>query len=389
MGKTTDTLLDGLKERRGQLGKLQTGVTTITGLDELDVTKEGGAKTTAQVLKGASSKLAEAKVFGDRMEQELRDLCMGLETKLEEIGYSVSDSYRFRGTEKVWAFFGGLGLKSCTDRAQRLRLHRLQTQDVQESVKEVNDLVEKTIRELGEIEKQYLADIGDVKAGTGYNATLRLVIEKLKEAQPKFREVKERREKFETELKTLQMELESGTVSESERPAKEDELEELRKNHQKAYLLETELHEVIQNAQRAIPEIQKNRDAAQQAVQSLRQMRRGLLEKMENFRIVLETAMTAVRARAKLERYENVDPALNKTITLLSEHNVKVAAAAMEIAIERAKHAAINPEDSARLLNELTESINTYATELAALEEDAKQGARKKRGTSQANGDGN
>lgn len=75
-------------------------------------------------------------------------------------------------------------------------------------------------------------------------------------------------------------------------------------------------------------------------------------------------------------RYKDIDPAFNKTIELLTENNIKTAGAAMALAIERAKKAAIGPDKSMKLLNELLSHINDYAAGIESLEEEAKQGNR-------------
>lgn len=150
----------------------------------------------------------------------------------------------------------------------------------------------------------------------------------------------------------------------------------IQRDYQKTKLREAELVEIVNNAQRAIPEIQKNRDAARESIQAYRQMRRGLLEKLKNFEEVMKNAMTSVRARARLERYQNMDPAINKTISLVTEHNIKHAGAAMQIAIDRASKAAINPEESLRLAQEIRGYIEEYMRGLESLEDEAQRGNR-------------
>ena len=340
-------------------------------LSDLDTarTKTEVVQAVQQRTTGASTRLQAANEFGQKMQQELGQLCIGIEQSLAEIGYSVSEAYNFRGAEKFWAFLGKFHQGSL-ERAKVMRIQRLETQTVEASVQEIVRRVLETIKQLGEIEHDYEHD------GEEYKKTLTYVIQRLKEAQPGFKETKGNREDLEAQVKTARLELESGTVSEDERPEKEETFEALQRDYQKTLLKETELLEVINNAQRAIPEVQKSRDAAQQAIQAIRQMRRGLLEKQQNFQTVLENAMTAVRARARLERYENIDPAFNKNIALLTEHNVKVSGAAMQIAIERAAKAALDPNESLRLAQEIRGYIEEYMKGLENLEGEADKGVR-------------
>ncbi len=342
----------------------------LDDLDNLSSTKSEQSKVVQdRVGTQGSNRLQVAKEFGQKMQQELGALCVGIEEGLAQIGYSVSESYNFSGSEKFWAFLGRFHKKSL-DRAKVMRIQRLETQDVKQSVNEIVKRGTETIKQLGEIEKEYEKD------AESYKNLLTYIIDRLQKAQPKFKQIKTTREELEAQVKNLRLELESGTVSEDERPSKEQEFEDLQRKYQAALLEETELVEIINNAQRAIPEVQKNRDSTHQSIQAIRQMRRGLWEKLKNFKDVLENAMTAVRAQARLERYENIDPAINKTVTLVTEHNIKVAGAAMQVAIERAAKAAISPEESLRLAQEIRSYIDGYMDGLSKLEEEAQKGAR-------------
>lgn len=361
--------------RSGNLRKLgdEARSSLKQGLDLSDLdsvrTKADVTQAVQERVSNASARLQAANEFGQKMQRELGQLCIGIEQSLAEIGYSVSESYNFRGSEKFWAFMGKFSTKAL-EKAKVMRIQRLENQTVEDSVNEIINRVIETIKQLGEIEEDYKSD------STSYQETLTYMINRLKEAQPSFKAVKTERESLEGQVKTARLELESGTVTEDERPDKEKEFEELQRKYQKALLEETELLEIINKAQQAIPEVQKSRDAAHQAIQAIRQMRRGLLEKQQNFETVLKNAMTAVRARARLERYENIDPAFNKNIALVTEHNVKVAGAAMQIAIERAAKAALDPNESLRLAQEIRGYIEEYMRGLENLEDEAMKGPR-------------
>ncbi|MDO8496800.1 MAG: hypothetical protein Q7S43_05115 [bacterium] len=338
-------------------------------LDNLRTKSDQAQTTKERAGTQGSSRLQAAHEFGKKMQEELGAICIGVEEGLAQIGYSVTESYNFQGKEKFWAFIGNVHRNSL-EKAKVLRYERLRTQNVDASVKEITNRGVETIEQLGEVEKDFAKD------AKAYNLSLTYILERLKEAQPGFAKAKSERESLEAQVKTLKMELESGTVSEAERPAKEEEYDNLQREYQAVLLNETDLLEIVNNAQRAIPEVQKNRDAALQAVQSYHQMRRGLFEVMKNFEEVMKNAMTSVRAQARLERYNDYRPAFNKTATLVTEHNVKHAGAAMQTAIEQASKAALTPADSLRLAQEMRGIIEECLKGLNSLEEEAQKGVR-------------
>ncbi|MBI1975336.1 MAG: hypothetical protein HYS57_03180 [Parcubacteria group bacterium] len=333
-------------------------------LDDLDVRERPKATQVRQEqVKTASQKLQEAREFGERMHQDLRDLCSGLEQRLAEMGYAVTQAYQFSQMERFVAIFS-------KDRAQRSRLARLERQSVRELVLELNRLTADTINELGEIQGRYEGD------ETDYTRDIKRAIAKLKAAQPRYQEAKALREELEGALKTLKLELEAGTISEEERPAKEEEFDQLNRDYQDALLIETGQLEIVKQAQWAIPELTKSRDSAKQAITSIEQMRIGLLEKQQHFTNLFENAMTAVIAQLRLERFQNMDPAFNAAVTKLTEHNIKVAAALMDTAIERAKIAPISPEESLRLTTEMKANVEAWLRGIEELEEITAKGAR-------------
>lgn len=365
--------LKELRERRADLARtVDQRQNFITNLKDLDVTQEN-AYSQKQVER-LHTKLEIAKKFGEDMQRELQVLCAGLEATLEQIGYTVTEAYDFQGMEKIWSFLGDYGSARFQNRAHRNRMLRLNTQNTDQSIRELNELVVETVQELGRIEDEYIVNIGTVDKKTGYSYSLYVAIEKLKTTQPLYKAAKDRKEDLDVEIRTLKLELEAGNVSDDERPAKEEELEDLEKAYNAALLEEAEYLEIVNAAQKAIPILKDNREAAQKTIQALRQMRRGLIEKQEHFEGILKNAMTSVRARAKLERYQSIDPAYNKAITLVTDLNIKVAGAAMQIAMERATKSPVDPQTHNRLTQELLGHINEYLTSLIALEDEVKKG---------------
>ena len=369
-----DQLRESINSRRGKLAQASKSARdgVITSLDDLSIQRtDRTVHRYEERSSEAKSKLQIAKEVGEQMQRELGTLCSDLEEKLADIGYEVSQAYTFQGMEKFYLFLGNFGLKSLTNKAHQLRIVRLENQSVKQSVDLVIKLIHTTIDELGAVEREYTIDIVE------YKATLNKIIQKLKAIEPEYKEAKVERERIEEEVKSLKLELDAGTIEESERPAKEEEYEQLQRDCQDALLKETDALEILNNAQRALPEVQKNRDAAEKSVIAIHQMRRGLMEKTENFKTVLERAMTAVVAKAKLQRYNVMDPAINKVITEITNHNIATMGANLQVAMTRAAKAAIDPKESMRLTNELIGHINEYMEGLVHLEEEAGGGVKR------------
>lgn len=366
MAETRSSVRDVLKTRSARLGR-EVQQTAITSLESFDVetqekTPERVREAHNQRFADSSQKLQVAKVQIDQMREDLRGLCIGLEERLNEIGYRVSEAYQFQGWEKFWSFVG------FADKAADMRYQRLQKQEVDELVEEVKKLTQGTINELGQREEEFEEAKGE------YRATHKRTIQKYEQAQPKYKAAQAAREKLDAEIKERELELESGVISEDVRPQKEDELEELKRERFAKHLEELDFLGVVTNAQRAIPVIEQNIDAAEKSVLAIHQMRRDALEKIQNFTTLLDNAMVSIRNRATLERYESTDPAFNKTVTLITETNIKMAGAAMQVAKQRLAKAAIDPEKASQLMDELLGHINEFLEGVSDLEEEAKEG---------------
>jgi chromosome segregation ATPase len=318
----------------------------------------------------AGSKLDLARATSEKMAKDLAIVCRELEERFGDIGQKVVRVKRFLGLEKVGYVLGRLGFRAAGDWARESRTARLEKTQVDEEIEEITAFARGTIEELGKSERAYL---DDKKA---YQDNIDENLRKYREAMPKFQAAKQERERFQAEIEMLERELKAGAIGENELPAKELELETVKRKHHEALTEENDMSEVVRKAQEAIPELQKNRDAAQQAIISIHGMRRSLLEKIENFSSILQNAMTAVRAQNRIEAFSNIDPAMNKTIEAVTENNLKTAQAAMDIMAQRLKTAAISPEESARMASELVNNIHQFLKDLESRESEARRGPR-------------
>lgn len=317
------------------------------------------------------TKLDRAKVVYENTRKELEGLNAGLEEQLAQIGMRIEDAYRFKGREKAMVWFGqALGIKDLVERAQQRRIDRLHEQDLDDLTRGINEHIRITIERLGSTETEYKEDV------TEYNASLKRTIDRYQDAQPRYEAARTEKERLKIEMEAARQNLEAGLVSETERPQAEAKLEELRRLHHDAELEETDQLEIIRICQQALPTVQKDRDAANQAIVAIHQMRRSLLEKQLNLGVIFERAMTAVRARVEIERYNATDPAMNKAISEVTKHNLAVAGAAVEVLAKRLQKDVIDPADAVKLVQELTDHLNQFAAALSESEGKVEKGYR-------------
>lgn len=360
---------DILKETRERRVRLERATresdSVITDLEDIGTRVGQGLEHEIETSAGQKlNKLKESRVYIEKLPKELGELTAGLEEELIKIGYTVEEARAFSAWERCLIFFGQ------KDLAEKRRLERLQNQSIRESLKQIGKLTVGTVNELGGIEIECNESI------EAFGEDIKLEVNKLREAQPKYEEAIKIREAFEAQVKELKRELDAG-ISATERPVREEKLEELEKKFQKAHLYESELMIVIKIAQEAIPILQENREALQQLVKSIHGMRRQLLEKQEAFKSLLENAMTAVRSQAKIERFNAIDPVRNKVNALLTEINIKAAAGGMETLADRLAKASIDPDLSLRFTQELSQVTADFMVKLAAIAEEVEKGARR------------
>lgn len=363
--------LKDITDRRASLRKAAKP-SVITDLEALDLKSAGEVSRVAQ---GANreylTKLQQAREFSDKMKGDLADLSGGIVERLREIGFSIQEAGTYQtGSERFYAFFGSLGIKSAQDTADRLRLQRLRTQTTDQSVKQISWFVVATVEGLNAIEREFEAARSDYKQSIG------LALNKYEEAQPLYEQARTKREELEVQLKKLKLDLESGQVSVSDRPAKERELHELQGEYDKIHLYEQDMMIVIKVAQEANLELQKNLDSAQRSIESIHGMRRQLLEEHENYKSILKHAMKSVKAHAEIERMNVVAPAHRAAISVITENNTKLARGAMETFTDHLAKAAISPEESSRIAREYAEATSSYLERLAELAKDVERGVR-------------
>lgn len=334
----------------------------VTSLDDLDVTRQ--ETKIVQAPGERRTKMQIAKEFEQKATVELAEVMKGIEDELAGIGMKITTVERYQGIERFWKLIRN------KERADSLRLQRMRSMNIQESIDRIEQHVHDVIDGLGKIEANHVSDVKK------YDESLKRTLKRYKEAQPIYKDWREKRKDIEVDLAALETDLKAGTVSEEERPAKETELDELKKKLHEAEIQEKAHLTIVTDAQREIPNVQNSRDGAQKEIEAIHTMRLSFLEKLNNTRVMLETAMTNIITKAELERVRIVDPAFNKTLTLIAENNEKTAGAVLEIVAERLGKAAIDPAKSAELISNLMGHMKEFAERMDAIATEAEKGTR-------------
>jgi hypothetical protein len=105
-------------------------------------------------------------------------------------------------------------------------------------------------------------------------------------------------------------------------------------------------------------------------------MRQGMKENKDNYANLLKNAAVAMKARARLELFSSVDPALHKTIDAVLANDIATTGAAQEVYTERAKIAVIPPERMAELNKEFMDNVMETLNKLNAIEAETSKGSR-------------
>ena len=366
---------NGLQKEKST--NLNLGMGTLRDVDDLVTTDTVIQQTRQTDQRG--NKLAHAKEVNVKTAAELKTLCEGLDTRITEIGVVVAEAQKYQGAEKFYSALGHLGFKWGKDKAAIARHERMQKLDLRQAVQEVQNYTVETIKQLGESEQDYKLDL------KMYQDKLTEVLNKQSTATPPYLAIVAKRQELEAKVNTAKEELSAGTLSQAERPQKEQDLEAMERQLHEAQLQENSLLAIVKEAKEAIPDLQKDRDAAAESIKALHGMRQSMFEKFSNLKVVLERATTAMKATSRLELYSSVDPAFNKAIETITGNNIAAAGAALETYTDRIKHAAIDPQKSQEFLNELLGHMSDFAKELQDVEDGVKN--NKKTAVPPANND--
>ena len=316
-----------------------------------------------------SAKLRQAQNVARHTEEELGALCRGLNDKIQELGVEIQRANEYHGVEWALHVLGAAGWEWAHNRANAMRHERVQAFNTEDAVKEIGNFVLDTIRQLGKLESEYEQDERQ------YRAALDEVLAKNAEATPLYLQALDRRKATEATVVTLEGALREAPIA--ERPAQERRFEAAKRDLDQAKLQEATYLSIVKNAQEALPELRKNLDAAAHAIQALHGMRQSMLEKFADFKVILDRATTAMKARAHIELFESTDPAFNAAIGAITANNVATAGASLEVWTERIKQAAIDPQRSQELLLELLQYVSDATASLAQTEEAVSVGPRK------------
>jgi hypothetical protein len=246
---------------------------------------------------------------------------------------------------------------------------RIQQMTIDDGVKEIERYTDECILELGRSEEAFAVKRNELDSSINH------ALRTYREANPEYLKAKQLREKLQMDVDSLTEELKAG-ISEAERPEKERELDAVKRKLAGVQLDEVRYFEAVDKAQQALPPLQADRDAANEAIRMFHGMRQGMKENKDNYANLLKNAAVAMKARARLELFSSVDPALHKTIDAVLANDIATTGAAQEVYTERAKIAVIPPERMAELNKEFMDNVMDTLNKLNAIEAETSKGSR-------------
>ena len=334
------SLRDKESESRSEVLNLKDRETGFRDVDDAIIDRREDQN--AQKLRSSndkSPKLKRAAEISAKSTAEIKAMIAGLRQRRAEIGLRLQQADQYQGFgEKSFAFLGKLGFKSAAERADNMKDDRIQQMTIDDS---------------------------------SINHALRTY----REANPEYLKAKQLREKLQMDVDSLTEELKAG-ISEAERPEKERELDAVKRKLAGVQLDEVRYFEAVDKAQQALPPLQADRDAANEAIRMFHGMRQGMKENKDNYANLLKNAAVAMKARARLELFSSVDPALHKTIDAVLANDIATTGAAQEVYTERAKIAVIPPERMAELNKEFMDNVMETLNKLNAIEAETSKGSR-------------
>lgn len=340
--------------------------------DVLIQTQRPGAVVTRDDQTGRfrSAKLAESFKITSHNEEEMRRLAAGLNDRVAELGLVVKQAAKYQGFEEQLYSTLGTFFKSYRSEADALRHERLQHLNTDQAVREILQIVNFGIEQLGQSKHEYETKRDNAKAA------IKMLLDKSAKYTPIYLAAKAKREQLEGQVQELGDELKSGTVEPAERPQKEQAFEEL--TQQLHVVAAEEIHalDITKEADTARPDRQAERDACEKSIIALLRMQTSFHEKYQNYASMLESEAVALRAQSNGALFECTDPVLNVTIADGLENVIAVAGGLTQAALQRAKIAAISPEQAKRLREQLRGHLNEASEELEKQETAYKLGPR-------------
>jgi hypothetical protein len=364
-------LRDKESESRSEVLNLRDRETGFRDVDDaiIDRREDQNAQKTRS-SSDKSPKLKRAAEISAKSTAEIKAMIAGLRQRRAEIGLRLQQADQYQGFgEKSFAFLGKLGFKSAAERADNMKDDRIQQMTIDDGVKEIERYTDECIIELGRSEEAFTFKRNELDSSINH------ALRTYREANPEYLKAKQLREKLQMDVDSLTEELKAG-ISEAERPDKERELDAVKRKLAGVQLDEVRYFEAVDKAQQALPPLQADRDAANEAIRMFHGMRQGMKENKDNYANLLKNAAVAMKARARLELFSSVDPALHKTIDAVLANDIATTGAAQEVYTERAKIAVIPPERMAELNKEFMDNVMETLGKLNAIEAETSKGSR-------------
>lgn len=339
--------------------------------EDLDSTFGVTTKQADKAVTRPQTKLERGRVSCEQTVGALRLLVEELDGKMEELAGTLGQTSRYVGVERPLAFLGKtLGITFLEAQALNRKEERVNKLDVGQLTKLLRDHVRYTIEKLEKSKKEF-----DV-AVAAYDASLAKTIDDYKRTQPEYETVLKEQERLSALITELKQNLDAGLIGETERPAKEAELDKL---EQQLYEVEKRVGDAVQilkACQESIKLIPENRKAAHESRVAIQQMQREALEKLKHFGVLFEQSMAAVRAQAAVENFNRTAPSYDKGIQAIHRNNVAFAGAAIEVLAKRLQTNTVDPSVVLELIKEIAGHIQEGSDAMKKAEGDIDIGYR-------------
>lgn len=306
--------------------------------------KKLDTKNIQQVKQGMSKLDAGMEQF-TQFRGVVADIAAGLSDQLMNYTDYVRKTGSYEGIEKIVQIFS-------KQKAHSMRVGRLQHQDPEKNLQVVIDYGRALIREILEVRKEGIQTYEQLKVNTD------IIVEKVKEFQPREEKLKEQKDAMEAEYATLDERLTTAKGAEQvELSVQKNELHEKLASLREQYDAVLTQYDQAQKAQ-AISE--KSRDSFEMMNRNLAMQAVMIKEKLDNLTQVYLAAPKARNIMNKTKGMEITDQAMNVAADQCLEATIAAAEGVAQATTARAKMPTIDEKKMQVYIKRIADVFETY-----------------------------
>jgi len=294
----------------------------------LDKMLEGDEKVNVEQL----SRLDEGIQRGQKFKGEITDLAESLTSELTELGQFFGDVGQYQG---FWE--KGLARIGFTKMADRSRLKRVKSADVKENLQNILDYGHYMVGKL------YNAILQNMECHAKIDSTINTTAQKLQENQPVYEQWREKKEKLEREIKSIDDKIDEET-DQKKVAAFEKEKTKLQKELHEAEINENHHFTIVDKAKKALPVQRTHLSAYKDMIDSLTQMKTGLEQDIEHITQIYMSVPIAIQTALSTKAASQYDKGMKYATDMATDTVLKSAAGVMDETLSRAERPLIEPE---------------------------------------------